>query len=89
MVNSVHRLHEMKAFMRGKLQEWDCRAGQNNVIVRTDGTLAPCFPMYSATYDWGVAGAPNFEADQLARAVKWVLKRAAHGFQGTTGSFED
>ena len=52
--------------MRGKLQDWNCRAGQNNVIVRVDGTLAPCFPMYSATCDWGVAGAPNFERKQLA-----------------------
>jgi hypothetical protein len=26
--------------------EWNCRAGQNNVIIRTDGTVAPCFPMY-------------------------------------------
>src|SRR5579872_6837798 len=25
--------------------EWNCRAGQNNVIIRTDGTVAPCFPM--------------------------------------------
>jgi radical SAM protein with 4Fe4S-binding SPASM domain len=33
--------------------EWNCRAGQNNVIIRTDGTVAPCFPMYSATYNWG------------------------------------
>lgn len=23
--------------------QWDCRAGQNNVIIRTDGTVAPCF----------------------------------------------
>jgi len=23
--------------------EWNCRAGQNNVIIRTDGTVAPCF----------------------------------------------
>ena len=29
--------------------EWNCRAGHNNVIIRTDGTLAPCFPMYGAT----------------------------------------
>jgi hypothetical protein len=29
--------------MRGKLQDWDCRAGQNSLIIRTDGTLAPCF----------------------------------------------
>src|SRR5579883_1288781 len=32
--------------------EWNCRAGQNNVIVRTDGTIAPCFPMYASPYDW-------------------------------------
>ena len=114
MVNSARRLEEMKAFMRGKLQHWDCRAGQNSLIIRTDGTLAPCFPMYSATQDWGTAGQPNFEKKQLAdmkvkcqkhcfstlnhnlaycyhatRAIRWVLKQAAHGFRGTTGSFED
>ncbi len=65
MVNSVQRLHEMREFMRGKLQEWNCRAGHNNVIIRVDGTLAPCFPMYSATYDWGVVGNHHFETKQL------------------------
>jgi MoaA/NifB/PqqE/SkfB family radical SAM enzyme len=65
MVNSVHRLEEMKAFMRGKLQDWQCRAGQNNVIIRVDGTLAPCFPMYSATCDWGTIGNPKFSVPQL------------------------
>ncbi|MGA3235046.1 MAG: radical SAM protein [Bryobacteraceae bacterium] len=65
MVNSVQRLNEMREFMRGKLQEWNCRAGHNNVIVRVDGTLAPCFPMYSATFDWGVVGSHNFEKKQL------------------------
>jgi MoaA/NifB/PqqE/SkfB family radical SAM enzyme len=114
MVNSVRRLEEMKAFMRGKLQEWDCRAGQNSLIIRTDGTLAPCFPMYSAAHDWGTAGQPRFEKQQLAdmkvecqkrcfstlnhnlaycynasRAIRWTLKQALHGFQGTTGGFED
>jgi MoaA/NifB/PqqE/SkfB family radical SAM enzyme len=114
MVNSAHRLAEMKAFMRGKLQQWDCRAGQNSMIIRTDGTLAPCFPMYSATQDWGVVGQPHFDSRELAymkvecqehcfstlnhnlsycydasRAIRWVLKQAAHGFQGTTGGFED
>jgi len=65
MVNSVQRLNEMREFMKGKLQEWNCRAGHNNVIVRVDGTLAPCFPMYSATYDWGVVGQHRFETKQL------------------------
>lgn len=65
MVNSVQRLNEMREFMHGKLQDWNCRAGHNNVIVRVDGTLAPCFPMYSATYDWGVVGRHKFETGQL------------------------
>jgi MoaA/NifB/PqqE/SkfB family radical SAM enzyme len=65
MVNSVQRLNEMREFMRGKLQDWNCRAGHNNVIVRVDGTLAPCFPMYSATYDWGAVGRHKFTDAQL------------------------
>ena len=113
MVNSVRRLNDMKAFMRGKVEPWNCRAGQNSLIIRVDGTLAPCFPMYSARHDWGVVGDHNFQVPQLnemkkecqthcfstlnhnlgycydaVRALKWVLKQASHGFQGTTGSFE-
>jgi hypothetical protein len=65
MVNSVARLEHMKQFMRGRLQEWNCRAGQNSLIVRTDGSLAPCFPMYSAKCDWGTAGQPKFDPEQL------------------------
>jgi MoaA/NifB/PqqE/SkfB family radical SAM enzyme len=65
MANSVQRLAEMKAFMRGALAEWNCRAGQNTVIVRTDGTLAPCFPLYSATHDWGTIERPRFDSEQL------------------------
>jgi MoaA/NifB/PqqE/SkfB family radical SAM enzyme len=114
MVNSVRRLHDMKAFLRGKVPPWDCRAGHNSLIIRTDGTLAPCFPMYSATDDWGVAGQHRFEKTQLdemkrscephcfstlnhnlaycykaSRAIKWTLRQALHGFQCSTGSFED
>src|SRR5260370_38752878 len=33
--------------------EWNCRAGQNNVIIRTNGTVAPSFPVYGATFGWG------------------------------------
>lgn len=65
MVNSIQRLNDMRDFMRGKVQSWNCRAGQNNVIIRVDGTLAPCFPMYSATYDWGVIEKHKFEVKQL------------------------
>ncbi|MGH9433314.1 MAG: hypothetical protein ACRD3T_17425 [Terriglobia bacterium] len=114
MVNSVKRLNDMKAFLRGKVEPWNCRAGQNSMIIRVDGALAPCFPMYSANYDWGMIEKRNFQKPQLdemkktcqthcfstlnhnlgyayddARAVKWVLRQAARGFQGTSGSFGD
>lgn len=65
MANSIQRLAEMKQFMRGKLHSWHCRAGQNTMIIRTDGTLAPCFPMYSATYDWGTIENHKFDVRQL------------------------
>ena len=70
IVNQRARLLQMKEFMRGKIEPWGCRAGQNTMIIRTDGTLAPCFPMYSATYDWGVAGKPKFDNRQLSQMKK-------------------
>jgi MoaA/NifB/PqqE/SkfB family radical SAM enzyme len=48
-----------------RFADWNCRAGQNNVIIRTDGTVAPCFPMYSASYDWGTIDGHKFERRQL------------------------
>jgi MoaA/NifB/PqqE/SkfB family radical SAM enzyme len=56
----------------GELQfaEWNCRAGQNNVIIRTDGTVAPCFPMYASTYDWGNIDGHKFDSAQLAGMKK-------------------
>jgi len=50
--------------------EWNCRAGQNNVIIRTDGTVGPCFPMYNATYDWGNIDQPKFEANAMKEMKK-------------------
>jgi MoaA/NifB/PqqE/SkfB family radical SAM enzyme len=66
IANSVARLEQMKDFMGGALEDWNCRAGQNTLIIRTDGTLAPCFPMYSASHDWGTIEQPKFERAQLA-----------------------
>jgi MoaA/NifB/PqqE/SkfB family radical SAM enzyme len=54
--------------------DWNCRAGQNNVIIRTDGTIGPCFPMYSATYDWGNIEGHKFDAQQL-RDMKKTCQR--------------
>jgi MoaA/NifB/PqqE/SkfB family radical SAM enzyme len=65
MVNSVQRLAEMKRFISKELDQWGCRAGLNSIIVRTDGTLAPCFPLYSANHDWGTIEAPKMDPDQL------------------------
>ncbi len=71
MTNSTSRIAEMKQFMRGGIQDWNCRAGQNTLIIRTDGTLAPCFPMYSANYDWGTIENEKFEMGPLK-----VMKKA-------------
>ena len=53
-----------------RFADWNCRAGQNNVIVRTDGTLGPCFPMYAATYDWGSIEGHKFDTGQLGEMKK-------------------
>jgi MoaA/NifB/PqqE/SkfB family radical SAM enzyme len=65
IVNPISHLHQMKELMRGEVAPWSCRAGQNMLIIRMDGTLAPCFPMYSATHDWGVVGKHKFALEQL------------------------
>ena len=70
MVNSTQRLSEMKSFIKGELHDWNCRAGQNSMIIRVDGTLAPCFPMYSAGYDWGTIENHKFEPAQLKEMKK-------------------
>jgi len=55
-------------------KEWNCRAGQNNVIIRPDGTVAPCFPMYPSTFDWGHIDEPKFHGEQL-REMKKTCQR--------------
>lgn len=74
MVNSVERLSHMKEFIKGELEDWNCRAGHSSLIVRVDGTLAPCFPMYSAGYDWGTIENHKFEAKQLKDMKKECQK---------------
>ena len=53
-----------------RLADWNCRAGKNNVIIRTDGTVGPCSPMYAATYDWGTIDGHKFDSRQLAEMKK-------------------
>ena len=45
---------QMVEFMKGRHFPWNCRAGQNSMIIRVDGTLAPCFPMYLRRTTTGV-----------------------------------
>ena len=52
-----------------RFADWNCRAGQNNIVIRTDGTIAPCFPMYSSSFDWGNLDTPKLAAEQL-RSMK-------------------
>ena len=77
------KVSEMLASMPGveqgpdgdmRFTDWNCRAGQSNVIIRTDGTVAPCFPMYPATYDWGNIDKFNFDSGQL-KQMKSVCQR--------------
>ena len=70
MVDSIPRLQKMKGFMRGEGEHWGCRAGQNWLIVRTDGSLAPCFPMYNAKFDWGTVEKQKFDLHQLGEMKK-------------------
>ena len=65
IINPIDHMEDMKALMRHKPPAWRCEAGEHSLIIRTDGTLAPCFPMYSATHDWGVVGAHKFDRNQL------------------------
>ncbi len=70
MVNSTARLNDMRKLMRGELQSWECRARQNSLVIRVDGSLAPCFPQYSSTWDWGFIENPKFESRQLQSMKK-------------------
>ncbi|UCF37242.1 MAG: radical SAM protein [Acidobacteriota bacterium] len=65
MANPREQIANMKNMMRGHVEPWRCRAGQNTLIIREDGTLAPCFPMYGATHDWGLTESPDFDLVQL------------------------
>src|SRR5712664_667750 len=74
MVNPIQHMEDMTQLMRGNVPPWQCRAGQNSLIIRTDGTLAPCFPMYSATHDGVVVGDHKFDVKQLDEMKKDCTK---------------
>jgi radical SAM protein with 4Fe4S-binding SPASM domain len=87
MVNSKQHLADMKDFMRGKAQSWQCRAGQNSLVIRTDGSLAPCFPMYSAGYDRGTIEDLRFDFAQLDEMKRKCNKHCLSTCQYVLGHY--
>lgn len=53
MVNSVNHLGAMKRFIRNQLPAWPCEAGRFSIVIRLDGTFAPCFELYGKKENWG------------------------------------
>ncbi len=68
MVNSVEHLQAMKLFVRHQLPPWPCRAGELSMIIRLDGSFAPCFELYGSEENWGsIYDGPRFDPERLAK----------------------
>ena len=66
MVNSIEHLHAMKRYIRHQWPPWSCRAGELSMIIRLDGSFAPCFELYGAEEDWGnIYDGPKFDPVKL------------------------
>jgi MoaA/NifB/PqqE/SkfB family radical SAM enzyme len=85
MINSCQHFADMKRFMRGEVTPWECRAGQSSLIIRTDGSLAPCFSYYADPHDWGRIGDPRFERDDLERRKETCTAHCLSTCQHTLG----
>jgi MoaA/NifB/PqqE/SkfB family radical SAM enzyme len=71
MVNSLDHLQAMKRFIRHKWPPWSCRAGELSMIIRLDGSFAPCFELYGAEEDWGnIYAGPQFDLAKLRNQKK-------------------
>ncbi|EFK10246.1 radical SAM domain protein [delta proteobacterium NaphS2] len=67
MVNSIEHLKLMKDFIRHRLAPWPCRAGELSMVIRLDGSFAPCFELYGTREDWGdIYRGPRFDPVILA-----------------------
>jgi len=67
MVNSVEHLRAMKLFIRHRLPAWPCLAGKYSLVIRMDGSFAPCFELYGTNEDWGnIYEGPKFSPLKLA-----------------------
>jgi len=65
MVNPIAHLEEFKARQRGHIPPWSCRAGQNGCLIKTDGSLAPCFDLITYKHDWGRIWKPKMDEKEL------------------------
>lgn len=66
---------DAKRFIRGLPLCWDCRAGRNTLVIRTDGRLTPCFEFFNDTRDWGSIGNPRFDDERLAELKQACIPR--------------
>jgi len=65
IANSPQHFIAAKRFIRRQPICWDCRAGHNTLVIRTDGRLTPCFEYFDDEDDWGVVGDHKFERERL------------------------
>ena len=87
MVNSIPHLRNFKLRMRSRLQPWDCRAGHNGALIRTDGTLSPCFDLITYGEDWGRIWDPKFDEDRLRRIKRKCLRNCSSTCYHTMGDY--
>ena len=68
MANSIEHLRAMKLFIRHHLPPWPCQAGRLTMIIRLDGSFAPCFELYGSEEDWGnIYEGPRFDSIELSK----------------------
>jgi len=68
MVNSISHLRAMKSFIRHEPIPWECQAGKLTLVIRLDGSFAPCFEFYGSEEDWGnIYDGPKYDAERLSR----------------------
>ncbi|MBP9021415.1 MAG: radical SAM protein [Syntrophobacterales bacterium] len=66
MVNSINHLRAMKSFIRHEPVQWECRAGILTMVIRIDGSFAPCFEFYGTDEDWGsIHRGHRFDVERL------------------------
>lgn len=76
MVNSIEHLKAMKDFIRGKMNPWPCKAGILSMVIRLDGSFAPCFEMYGSQEYWGdIYQGARFDRHRLAELKETCSKR--------------